>query len=260
MTALDDAFAAMEAAPDDDAARLRYYDKLAGSELFLLLDEDPQGDRVRPRIFPVEDGQFVLVFDREDRLTAFAEGPAPFAAMSGRALAGMLAGQDIGLGVNLGVAPSSILISAPSVDWLAETLGQSPDEVEDRAEAFTAPSGLPEMVITALDARLAAAEGLAKMAYLVGADYAGGRKGHLVAFIDAVDGAETALARTVSDALTFSGVEAGSLDVGFFRASDPVSARLARVGLRFDLPEPAPVQSLGPSAPGMDPDAPPKLK
>ena len=96
------------------------------------------------------------------------------------------------------------------------------------------------------------------MAYLVAATYAGGRRGHLMAFVDTLPGAEPSLARAVGDALTFSGVEAGSLDVGFFRASDPVAARLARVGLRFDLPEAPKADRVPGSAPGMDPDAPPR--
>jgi len=260
MTPLDDAHGAMEAVPGDDAARLRFYDRLAGCELFLLLEEEPEGDRIRPALFPVEGQTFALVFDREDRLTGFAEGPAPYAALSGRALASMLAGQGIGLGVNLGVAPSSILIEAGSVDWLAATLAAAPEEVEERPEELAAPAGLPEMLLTALDARLAAAEGLARMAYLVAATYAGGRRGHLMAFVDTLPGAEPSLARAVGDALTFSGVEAGSLDVGFFRASDPVAARLARVGLRFDLPEAPKADRVPGSAPGMDPDAPPRLR
>ncbi len=260
MTPLDQAHAAMEAAPEDDALRLRFYDRLAGSELVLLLEGEPEGERIRPAIFPVEGERFVLVFDREERLTAFAEGAAPYAALSGRALAGMLAGQGIGLGVNLGVAPSSILIAAASVDWLAATLAAAPEEVEERPEELAAPVGLPEILLTALDQRLASAEGLARMAYLVGATYAGGRRGHLMAFVDAVPGAEPALARAVGDALTFSGVEAGSLDVGFFRAADPVAARLARVGLRFDLPEAPKPEQISGTAPGMDPDRPPRLR
>lgn len=259
-TPLDQAHAAMEAAPEDDAARLRFYDRLAGSELILLLEEEPVGARIRPAIFPVEGQSFALVFDREERLTAFAEGAAPYAALSGRALAGMLAGQGIGLGVNLGVAPSSILIEAGSVDWLAATLATAPEEVEERPEELAAPVGLPEMLLTALDGRLASAEGLARMAYLVAATYAGGRRGHLMAFVDAVPGAEPALARAVGDALTFSGIEAGTIDVGFFRASDGVAARLARVGLRFDLPAAPPATQIPGAAPGMDPDRPPRLR
>ena len=48
------------------------------------------------------------------------------------------------------------------------------------------------------------------------------------------------------------------IDVAFFRASDPVMARIAKVGLRFDIP--APDQAQAPSAPGMDPARPPRLR
>ena len=265
MTPLDAAHAAMEAAPEDAALRLRFYDRLAAAELFLLLEAEAAGDTIRPRMFPLDDGPVVLAFDLEERLTAFVGGQAPYAALSGRALAGMLAGQGIGLGLNLEVAPSAILLDAASVGWLADTLAHVPDEVEERPEEVSAPAGLPEALISALDGRLALAEGLARMAYLVGVTYGGGRRSHLLAFVEPVPGAEPSLARAVGEALTFSGVEAGSLDVGFFRPSDPICARLARVGLRFDLPEApeapeAPVASVPGADPGMDPARPPRLR
>ena len=76
-TALDAAHAKMEAAPQDDAARLRFYERLADSELFLLLTEEAQGENISPELFEVADGRFVLAFDREDRLARFAGQPAP---------------------------------------------------------------------------------------------------------------------------------------------------------------------------------------
>ena len=60
------------------------------------------------------------------------------------------------------------------------------------------------------------------------------------------------------EALVFAGLEAASMDVAFFRASDPLAATIARHGLRFDLP--VPEQARSPGAPGMDPNAPPKLR
>ncbi len=63
-TPLDDAFAAMEAAPQDDAARLRFYERLADSELFLLLKKEAEGEVLDPEVFELTDASFVLVFDR----------------------------------------------------------------------------------------------------------------------------------------------------------------------------------------------------
>ena len=82
----------------------------------------------------------------------------------------------------------------------------------------------------------------------------------MLAFVDALEGARDALASAVAEALTFSGIEAGALDVAFFSASDPITARLARVGLRIDLPQPPRPTPAQPQAPGSDPDTPPILR
>ncbi len=258
VTPLDHAYAAMDAAPDDDAARMRFYERLADGELFMLLVEEPKGDEITPQIFPVEDDTYVLVFDREERLAEFSAGLAPYAALSGRNAAALLAGQGIGLAVNLG-APSSILIPAEAVVWLSDTVANAPDEVEEMPQEIRSPVGLPEAVIVALDTKLALADGLARLAYLCAVTYQSGRQSHMLAIVDPVPGAEPALAQAVGEALTFSGVEAGVLDVGFFRASDPVCARFAKIGLRFDLPVAEASESTPGSAPGMDPDRPPRL-
>lgn len=257
-TPIDRAHAAMQTDSDDDTRRLAFYERLADSELFLMLESEPEGDSISPRIFETEQGTYVLAFDREERLAAFAGGPAPYAALSGRTLAGMLSGQDLGLGLNLGAAPSEMLIPAEAVAWLHATLSERPEEMQETPEELHPPAGLPERLVAALDIKLATASGLAKLAYLSGVTWKNGRRGHLMALIDPVPGSEPALARAVGEALIFSGLDAGELDVTFLKASDPVSARLARVGLRFDLPEPPKPE--GPAAPGMDPDKPPKLR
>ena len=259
-TPLDVAYAAMDAAPHDDAARLRFYERLADSELFLLLSKEAQGDQIEPEIFDLGEARFVLVFDRIERLSQFVGKSAPYAALSGRSIAQMLTGQGIGLGVNLEVAPSQMLIPPDAVVWLCDTLAHAPDEVEERPEELYAPKGLPEALLTALDAKLASAAGLASNAYLVAVHYEGGRKGHLLGFVGAVEGAQQALANAAGEALTFSGIEAGSIDVGFFSQSDPMAAAMAKVGLRFELPKVEERAQTVRSAPGSDPDKPPKLR
>ncbi|PIL15624.1 hypothetical protein P775_25945 [Puniceibacterium antarcticum] len=259
-TPLDVAHAAMEAAPEDASARLRFYERLADGELFLLLAQEPEGDNVTPELFELSDSRFVLVFDREERLTAFTGHAAPYAALSGRAIAGMLTGQDIGLGLNLDVAPSSFLIPGSAVDWLVQTLGEGPEESEARPVEVLAPKGLPDSLITALDTKLGLASGLARKAYLAAVVYDDDSRGHLLGLTGTAPGAESALARAVNEALVFSGIEAGALDVVFLSDSDPLTAKLARVGLRFDLPQPAERNTLSPAAPGSDPQKPPILR
>lgn len=259
VTLLDAAHAALNADPENEGLRLRFYERLADGEMFLLLAKEATGETLEPKVFDLESGSFVLVFDREERLAEFSGGIAPYAALPGRVIAGLLCGQGIGLGVNLGVAPSEMLLPAEAMDWLAETLDHGPEEVEALPEAFHAPKGLPDRLVTGLDAKLARAGGLAAGALLSAVTYRGGRRGHLLAFLDAVEGAEAALARAANEALVFSGIEAGEIDVAFFRAADPAAVSMARVALRFDLPEPVREEPAAPSAPGMDPAKAPRL-
>lgn len=258
MTPLDQAHAAMEADPEDAQARLRFYDRLAAAELFLMLSEEAQGDSISPEVFETGEGAFVLAFDTEERLGGFSGKIVPYAALSGRVLAGLLAQQGLGLALNPEVAPSAFLMPADAMRWLAETTSETPEEMQACPRRLATPVDLPEALIDALSGRLASVGALARRAWLAGVEYEGGGRGHLLGIAGAEAFAHAALSRTVQEALVFSGLEAGALDVVFLSDSDPLAAELARVGLRFDIPEP--VAEQGPSAPGMDPKSPPRLR
>ncbi|WP_299028502.1 SseB family protein [uncultured Sulfitobacter sp.] len=258
-TPLDIAHAAMSAAPDDDTARLRFYERMADAELYLLLEEEPQGDQINPKVLEAERAQYLLAFDRAQRLAQYAGDAASYVALSGRNVAAMLEGQPLGIALNVDVAPSAILLPDTAVAWLRETLTHAAAEVEAKIETVLPPKGLPETLITAIDEKLATATGMAANAWLVGVEYSGGGRGHLLAFVDAIPRAQDALVRAASEALTFSGIEAGAMDVGFFNHTDPTVTKLMKVGLRFDLPQMETLQNT-PRLPGGDPDAPPVLK
>lgn len=263
VTLLDAAHAAVSVHPEDETAQLRFYERLADGELFLLLEKEAQGETLDPKVFALESGPMVLVFDREERLAEFSGGVAPYAALPGRVIAAMLKGQGIGLGVNLGVAPSEMLLPPEALDWLAETLEGGPEEAEAMPQRFFAPS-VPETLLSGLDAKLARAGGLATAAVLCAVDYSNPdgsiRKGHVLAFLDAAEGSETALARAVREALVFSGIEAGELDVVFLASTDAAALAMGKVGLRVDLSPEAEEPKPEKKGPGLDPAKPPRLR
>lgn len=252
----------MEAVPDNDALRLRFYERLADAELFLLLAEDSDGEAIRPAIFRLEDGDFAMAFDGEDRLAAFCDAPAPYAALPGRIVARELATVGAGLGLNIGVAPSAFLMPVEGLRWLSETLGHAPGAAEARPLAFHAPAA-PQALLAAIGEKLARLGGFADFAVLSGVRYDDGRQGHMLAFASPRADAEAALAKAVSEALVFSGVETGELDVTFLSPDDPALSAILAKGIRLELPTPRreEVQVIGgPTGPGMDPDRPPKLR
>jgi type III secretion system (T3SS) SseB-like protein len=263
LTPLDQAHQTMTRNEDDEAARLQFYQRLAECELFMLLETEPQNDVVNPRVFPVEGNAFVLVFDSEVRLADFAQTTAPFAAMSGRKIVEML-GMDgpsrFGLGVNLSVAPSSILIPASGIDWLAAMLEQDLVESPQKVREFLAPHDLKPEFIAEIDRKLATATGLATRAYLLGLRFENGSIGNMLAFVGAIPEAEGALQQAIGEVVRFADL-AAHFDVGFFAGDAREIAVFERVGLGFELPAMIAPREIEPgSGPGMNPDMPPKLR
>lgn len=265
-TILDRAQAALAADPGNEALQLRFYHALADAELFLLLDRDPEGDaegeRINPRVFDLDDGPVILAFDSEERLAGLGQGPVPYAALPGRVIAAHLAGQGVSLGVNLGTgAASEVLLPPEALRWLTETLDHRPQATEARPAGFHPPGALPEALTSALAFTLGGATGLASGALIAGVGYDDGRRGHMLAILDAAEGAEEALARAAGEALTFSGLEAGQMDVVFLTADSAAAQAMGRVALRLDIAPPAtPQPKPMAKGPGMDPDKPPFLR
>ncbi len=259
-TPLDAAHAAM--LTGEEAAALAFYRLLADATLFLLLEREAEGERIHPRVFDLADGPVVLVFDAEERLSSLGDAPLPYAALPGRIIAQHLGGQGVSLGLNLGTgAASEVMLPPEALSFLTERLGTAPQEVEAQIEAFLPPQGLPPALDDALRFTLSGAAGLARAAVLAGVRYQGGRRGHVLAILDAIPEAEEPLARAMAEALSFSGVDAAELDVTFLASDAPAVAALLRAGLVFEVPVPeAPPEPMAPPPPGSDPSRPPRLR
>ena len=256
MTEMDRAHAAMQAGGDAEA--LRFYQILADATLYLLLEREAEGERIHPRVFDLEGGPVLLAYDSEERLAAMGAGPVPYAALPGRIVAQHLAGQGVALGLNFGSgAASEVMLPPEAMGWLAEMLDRVPETLEAQPEAFFAPQGLPDALSDALTFTLGGAAGLAQAALLAGVRYAGGRRGHILAVIGAHPAAEEAMARALAEALAFSGIEAGELDVTFLAAEDPAVGELLRVAQMFEVPDLVVEPEMERAPPGGDPDKPP---
>ena len=260
MTVLDDAHAAMMRDETDETARLGFYSMLADTELFLLLNGDPVDDQIEPRLFDLDDGPVVLAFDLEERLTAFVGGPTPYAALPGRVIASQLSGQNIGMGLNIGDAPSSILLPHTVMDWLTNTLGVQPKRVSAVPQGFSFPWGVPVEITQRLMEKLGTNAGLADAVLLSEVVYEGGRRGHILAVLGAKDGTEIALSSAVSEALIFSGLDIGEIDVVFLGAEDPRMKIISAAALRLDLPKKASASKSANAGPGAILQRPPILR
>ncbi len=257
MTPLDQAHAAMEAGGEPEA--LAFWRAFADAELFLVLEQEAQDDRLEPRVFDLSMGRMLLAFDTEERLATISDSPVPYAALPGRVVAAQLAGQGLALGLNLGTgAGAETVLAAGSIDWLAQMLTQEePEERLGQIERLAAPL-LPEGLGQALRALLPPQSrgALAQVAYTDGG------WGHVFALSGLSAEDAPRLARAVTETLAFSGLDAAALDLVFTDPDAPLFARIAQVGqvLQPLAPKLDVAPFVAPKGPGTDPDRPPILK
>lgn len=272
-TTLDAAMRAMAARPDDTTARLAFHAELSRTEIFVLLEAEVEGSSMAPRVFDLSDGQAVLGFGSEMKLADFAGEAAAYAALPGRVLVTMLATSQQPLALLIDPdAEHAAYLMPEALRWLDQTLNAAtPDERQATPERFSAP-GIPpavlDMLIPALERRLSGLPGL-EAVILAAAQWQGEVSGHVLAISGLPETAQPPVARAVVEALSLSGVEAGSLDV-IFPPSTAMQA-IAAVGLALS---PAPYRpsddqiitpdSQGEHAaganPGLDPARPPRLR
>lgn len=256
-TPLDLAYMAMQ---NNEAAAPAFYERFLEAELFLLLEGEVAGDEARPMVMETSDGALVLVFDLEERMAAFSDTPSDYVALSGRRIARMLAGQGVGIGLNLGEAVSAMVLPVEAVAWLAEASMGDDETVEAKPLEIGKPVGVPEALIVALDGKLANMGGVVGAAHLVSVRFEGGEQGHMLVLVNVPEAAKTGVSEALSEALRFSGIEAGQLDLAFLAVDDPHLERFVRVGLGFEIPELLMPKTPAPKAPGMDPSKPPILR
>lgn len=245
-----------EAAPDEAAgerARRRFYALLLETPLFTPIHEPGAEDApLRPLVFEPSGGPVALGFDRDARLAAFFGRPTPFATLPGRALVAALAERGLGLGLNLGDAPSATVLDAAAIRWLAEQGGARLVEAEAEAGLVArAPAGAPEPLAAALAGGAEEMTGLLAELWLIRLARAGEARGRLVAVARAAPAARRAGPGVAT--------RLGALAAPFAAEDDPLDVALAEEGEALLVaaraagaplhPPPAPPQAPPPAAP-----------
>ncbi|WP_424931043.1 SseB family protein [Amaricoccus macauensis] len=260
-TAIDAAFNATQADPDDTGLYMRLLERIMDAELFLLLAEEPERDHIEPHLFEMDEGQFILAFDRGERLAEFLDEPSPYIALPGRRLVEMISTQQVGLALNLGVAPSEMLLPPEAVRWMAQLGEGDPELHEARITGIAMPRHLPSGLMASLDPKLAALSSVIDQAHLVEAEFSENDNALLLVLFGVPEGARKDVAAAIGEAVRFSGVEHARLDVTFLDNDAPSRAQIEAVSVRIELPDDrtnhhpqAPVE------PGSDPDKPPRLR
>jgi hypothetical protein len=257
-TPLDRAHAAAAQPGAGDAAMARFYALLVETPLMVPVHPVAEDAPVSPQVFEVSTGPVALAFDADERMTAFIGGAVEYVSLTGRALVAALAERGLGLGLNLGEAPSAMLLEADTVRWIAAEMGGEVAAMDlGGAMTLNPPAGAPRALMAALAERVAQMPGLVQEAWLVSLAPEGGASRLVLLILPgsaarrAVPGVVTALGR----AAAVHGAEAGEVAVGVLDDAHPLLAPARRTGLAL---HPPPAQA-GPSATPRR-DAPPRLR
>lgn len=245
-TALDAAF--LDALADPAKAG-EFYGVLLDTMLFLPIDAMPEdeddGDEaeetasISPQIFELEGEETAMVFDTEERLAAWAEGPTDYVGMPGRSLFLMFDGREQ-IALNLGVAPSSTILSCDDVAALnahATHEGNEAEEVPAGTEITVGPvESMDEATVAALVARLAGLRADVAEAVLFSLKIREDDTPRMILGVVPVslaDANETA--RRVAETVSRIGPSAEGLEVAAMAGDGPVISKARELGLRLPM-------------------------
>lgn len=227
-------------APDD--AMARFYALLLETTILTPVRPAPEDAPIAPLVFDLEDGPVALGFDDEARMTGFLEGPTEYVALAGRSLIAALAEARLGLGLNLGDAPSATLLDAATVRWIAAEMGGEVEATDlTGTVALGAPHAPPRALLVALAERVAQMPGLVAEAWLVTLGSGDARAGLCLLILPgalaarAVPGIVSVLGR----AAAVHGAEAGTVQVGVLQEGHPLLPAARSHGLALHAPDEA---------------------
>ena len=122
-TPLDLAFERARADPEETPA---FYEALFAATIFLPIDgafdedgnESEQGaTAIMPILYEMDDVPTLMIFDTEERLARWTDEPLDYIGLSGHQFFSMFEG-DQQVALNMGVAPSSVVLPTTIVEWL----------------------------------------------------------------------------------------------------------------------------------------------
>lgn len=269
--------------PAVTAARLAVHAGLLAQDLVIPQTTAAAPGMLAPQIRLLSSGPAVLAFDSEERLADLAPEGADFVALSGRDLLQAMAAQDaseaaLGLGLNLATPAAAFLLDGAGVRALAQLcLAPPPPPLDPQAlsgigmHAPDTRSGIdPALLGGLLEQALGRHPGLADTARLAQMEAMPGLPPLLVLALwnAGTDQAVTPKFEAIRDLteaarLVALEAEAGGLGLAVVAPlpASPLARTFAEVGHRIAVHSPAPPRAEAqPTAPGMNPEKPPRLK
>lgn len=224
-----------------DAATAAFMDTILAEFLICpVWDEDGEPpaapERAQPKLIPTESGEALALFDSEDRLASFLDEPSAFIALPGRDFFVLAAQHGLAVAFNPEVAESAMTFAPATVAAIAELANANEEESEivgGAAMQARAPAAAPEALLTALGARIAAAQDLLVEGWLFDADFREAPSRLVLGVVAESRASDEAVARLASELSRLGAAvlnDNGAFSVAVFGPGDAILARIRNVG------------------------------
>lgn len=260
LSRLDTAYANMQNPDGDETAELRFYETFCDCVLTVLIVEDEAQDKIQFDIFETSQGALVLAFDSEDRMAEFIEKPTGFINMPGRELLQMLSDQQLGIGLNLAVAPSSQILEKATLDWVRDVIGSESMVKMDKISSLKPATNISPSLSQNLAMRLQAFYGFVESVLICDVTYEDGYAGTAFFVLNCDPDTEANLFAMLMETQRFSSRDDSEIAIQFIQTNSPNIDDIRAVAQEVK-PLPRSAKSIStPKAPGRDPAKPPKLR
>ncbi len=233
-----------------------YFQVFLETLLRVLLEESDAKDPDM-EVFAISDGKFVLAFDTDENFSAFVDRPRLCSRITGRDLLKALAGKNIGVIVNANAIEGAAFLTPEQVSWALEMSDQSL-EIHVSTNSSVARANPSDEVLDIIQRNFNELGGFVDAAYLCNIQDDQGNEALTLALVNCAAEAQLTALLTASDMSRFNPKTA--VAIALVEAGSEIEQKLQQIGVRIEFKvKPQPV-SLTATAPGMDPDRPPKLR
>lgn len=254
-TRLDVVYQRMQSSPESETAGLRFYEAFCDANLCVLINADTS-----MQVFETSQGKIVLAFDTDERVAEFISEATEFIKIAGRDLVMQLLASETGIGLNLNVAPTSQILSPDILTWLSEFLAESSSFSIDQVVAISPPDQWLDDHKTAISTQLEKYAGMIASAYFCSVTYSDNTVADAVFIVDCDPTTEAVLFTALVESQKFLDKNTAEIAIKFISPDNQEFPEICRVGEEIVISKLTVIHTSAPTAPGMDPDKPPKLR